>query len=75
MPQARDDFRKMGNIRLIVDAWDVRRARLTSQDCCEKLGQAAYTYAAMATRLIEELFQRIARDFPRLSKVLTGIKP
>ena len=50
MPQARDDFRKMGNIRLIVDAWDVRRARLTSQDCCEKLGQAFFTDLRCVTR-------------------------
>ena len=75
MPRARDDFRQIGESCLIVDAWDIRRARLTSQYCYEKLGQAAYAYAAIATRPIEELFQRIARDFPRLSKVLTGIKP
>jgi hypothetical protein len=75
MPRARDDFRQIGDSCLIVDAWDVRRARLTSQYCYEKLGQAAYAYAAMATRPIEELFQRIAREFSCLSRVLTGIKP
>ena len=75
MPRARDDFLKMGNSLLIVDTWDVRRTRLNSQDCYEKLGQAAYAYATMATRPIEELFQRIAREFSCLSKVLTGIKP
>jgi len=75
MPRARDDFRKMGNSRLIVDTWDVRRTRLNSQDCYEKLGQTAYAYAAMATRPIEKLYQRIAREFSCLSKVLTGIKP
>jgi len=63
MARARDDFRKMGNSRLIVDTWDVRRTRLNSQDCYEKLGQTAYAYAAMATRQIEELYQRIAREF------------
>jgi hypothetical protein len=75
MARARDDFRKMGNSRLIVDTWDVRRTRLNSQDCYEKLYQAACAYAAMATRPIEELYQRIAREFSCLSKVLTGIKP
>jgi hypothetical protein len=75
MSRARDDFLKMGNSLLIVDTWDVRRTRLNSQDCYEKLGQPAYAYAAMATRPIEELFQRIAREFSCLSRVITGIKP
>jgi hypothetical protein len=73
--RTRDDFRQIGDSCLIVDAWDVRRARLTSQDYYEKLGQAAYAYAAMATRPIDELFQRIAREFSCLSKVLAGVKP
>ena len=75
MPRARDDFRQIGDSFLIVDAWDVRRARLTSQDYYEKLGQAAYAYAAMTSRPIDTLFQRIAREFSCLSKVLAGVKP
>ncbi|MFM7484444.1 MAG: hypothetical protein ACKN9M_04340 [Burkholderiaceae bacterium] len=73
--RTRDDFRQIGDSCLIVDAWDVRRARLTSRDYYEKLGQAAYAYAAMASRPMDELFQRIAREFACLSKVLAGVKP
>lgn len=70
-----DDFRQIGDSCLFVDAWEVRRARLVDDDYYEKLGQAAYAYAATASRPIDELFHRIAREFSRLSQVLAGVKP
>ncbi len=70
-----DDFRQIGDSCLFVDAWDVRRARLVDADYYEKLGQAAFAYAAAASRPIDELFNRIAREFSRLSRVLAGARP
>jgi hypothetical protein len=71
----RDDFRQIGDSCLFVDAWDVNRARLVNDNYYEQLGQAAYAYAATASRPIEELFNRIAREFTLLSRVLAGVKP
>ena len=73
--RTRDDFRQIGDSCLFVDAWDVSRARLVNDDYYEKLGQAAYAYAATASRPIDELFNRIAREFTLLSRVLAGVKP
>ena len=73
--RTREDFRYIGDSCLFVDAWDVARARLVNDDYYEKLGQAAYAYAATASRPIDELFNRIAREFTRLSRVLAGVKP
>ncbi len=73
--RTQQDFRQIGDSCLFVDAWDVRRARLVNDDYYEKLGQAAYAYAATASRPIDELFNRIAREFSRLSQVLSGVRP
>ena len=73
--RTRDDFRQIGDSCLFVDAWDVSRAQLVNHDYYEKLGQAAYAYAASASRPIDELFNRIAREFSQLSRVLAGVKP
>ncbi len=70
-----DDFRQIGDSCLFVDAWEVRRAKLVDDNYYEKLGQAAYAYAANASRPIDELFNRIAREFTQLSRVLAGVKP
>ena len=73
--RTRDDFRQIGDSCLFVDAWDVARARLVNDDYYEKLGQAAYAYAATAARPVDELFNRIAREFTLMSRVLAGVKP
>ncbi len=73
--RTQEDFRQIGDSCLFVDAWDVSRARLVNSDYYEKLGQAAYAYAASASQPIDELFNRIAREFSRLSQVLAGVKP
>ncbi len=70
-----DDFRQIGDSCLFVDAWEVKRAKLVDDAYYEKLGQAAYAYAAAASRPIDELFNRIAREFTQLSRVLAGVKP
>lgn len=70
-----DDFRQIGDSCLFVDAWEVRRAKLVDDDYYEKLGQAAYAYAAAASRPIDALFHRIAREFTQLSRVLASAKP
>lgn len=70
-----EDFRRIGDSCLFVDAWDVRRARLVEADYYEKLGQTAYGYAAAISRPADGLFNRIAREFRLLSQVLRSVKP
>lgn len=70
-----EDFRQIGDSCLFVDAWGVRRARLVGTDYYEKLGQTAYAYAAVLSRPIDDLFNRVAREFGLLSQVLQSIKP
>ncbi len=70
-----EDFRRIGDSCLFVDAWDVRRARLVENDYYEKLGQTAYGYAAAISRPADGLFNRIALEFRLLSQVLRSVKP
>ena len=73
--RTRDDFRQIGDSCLLVDAWDVRRARLVQPDYYQKMGRIAYACAAAATRPFDDTLQRIARHFGLLSRVLRGVKP
>jgi hypothetical protein len=70
-----EDFRQIGDSCLFVDAWDIRRAALVGRDYYEKMGQAAYSYAASVARPADQLLNRIAREFRLLSRVLRGAKP
>ena len=70
-----EDFRQIGDSCLFVDAWDLRRAKLVEHDYYEKIGQTAYSYAASASRPMNQLLNRIAREFSLLSTVLRSIKP
>ena len=74
-PQAKtpEDFRQIGDSCLFIDAWDVRRARLVSRDYYERMGQLAYGSAALASRPREPFFERVAREFSVLSRVLRGV--
>lgn len=73
--KTKDDYRDIGDSCLLVDAWDVKRARLVERQYYEKMGQIAYARAAIATRPADELFDRIARQFGLLSRVLRVLKP
>jgi hypothetical protein len=75
-PQARtpEDFRQIGDDCLFVDAWDVRRARLVNRDYYQRMGQIAYSSAAIASRPINELYERVAKEFSLLSQVLRGVR-
>ncbi|MEY3982313.1 MAG: hypothetical protein RLZZ281_1182 [Pseudomonadota bacterium] len=73
--KTRDDFRQIGDSCLFVDAWDVRRARLVERNYYEKMGQIAYTSAAVVARPAEQLFELIAKEFATLSRVLRQLKP
>jgi hypothetical protein len=70
-----EDFRRIGDSCLFVDAWGVQRAHLVDADYYERLGQTAYAYAAAVSRPIDDLFNRIAREFGLLSQVLRSAKP
>ncbi len=73
--KTRDDFRQIGDSCLFVDAWDVKRAKLVEQNYYEKMGQIAYSYAALVTKPVDELFDRVAKEFGLLSRVLRQMKP
>lgn len=73
--KTRDDFRQIGDSCLFVDAWDVKRTRLVEKSYYAQMGQIAYSYAAVATRPVEEFFDVVAREFGTLSKVLRQLKP
>ena len=73
--RTRDDYRQIGDSCLFVDAWDVKRARLVERNYYEKMGQIAYASAATVTRPVEQLFERVAREFGTLSRVLRQLKP
>jgi hypothetical protein len=68
-----EDFRQIGDSCFFIDAWDVRRAKLVSRDYYERMGQLAYGSAALASRPIEPFFERIAKEFAVLSRVLGGV--
>ena len=69
-----EDYRQIGDACLFVDAWDVRRARLVARDYYEQMGQIAYGHAALATRPVDALFDRLAKEFKALSRVLQGVR-
>ena len=69
-----EDYRQIGDACLFVDAWDVRRARLVARDYYEQMGQIAYGHAALATRPVDALFDRLAKEFKALSRVLKGVR-
>jgi hypothetical protein len=75
-PQARtaEDFRQIGDDCLFVDAWDVRRAKLVNRDYYQRMGQIAYSSAAIVSRPINELYGRVAKEFSLLSQVLRGVR-
>jgi hypothetical protein len=75
-PKARtqEDYLQIGDNCLFVDAWDVKRARLVAQNYYEQMGQIAYSSAAIASRPVNELYERVAREFRLLSRVLRGIR-
>jgi hypothetical protein len=75
-PRARtqEDFLQIGDNCLFVDAWDVKRAKLVAQDYYQRMGQIAYSSAAIASRPINELYERVAREFGTLSQVLRGVR-
>ena len=70
-----EDFRQIGDGCLFVDAWDIRRAKLVNRDYYEKMGRTAYVYATSVARPMDQLLNRLAREFSLLSRVLRGVKP
>ena len=69
-----DDFRQIGDSCLLVDAWNIKRARLVSKDYYSKLGQIAFGYAAVASRPFDRFMERVGREFGALSQVLQGVR-
>ena len=76
LAQARraEDFRHVGDSCLFVDAWNVKRARLVSPDYYQRLGQIAYSRAAMVSKPFDAFLERVGREFKMLSQVLSGVR-
>lgn len=68
------DYRDIGDSCLFVDAWQVRRARLVSRDYYQRMGQIAYSHAAVASRPFDAFLERVGREFRALSLVLAGVR-
>ena len=69
-----EDYRQIGDACLFVDAWHIRRAKLVAEDYYAQMGQIAYGHAALASRPVDALFDRLAREFKALSRVLQGVR-
>ncbi len=69
-----EDFRNIGDSCLFVDAWRIRPARLVAKDYYLKIGQGAYGYAALTSRPVDALFERLSKEFTALSRVLAGVR-
>lgn len=69
-----DDYRNIGDGCLFVDAWKIRPARLVSNDYYRRIGQIAYGYAALASKPVDGLFEKLSREFRALSLVLSGVR-
>lgn len=69
-----EDYRHIGDSCLFVDAWNVKRARLVSTDYYQRLGQIAYSHAALASKPFDAFLERVGREFKLLSQVLSGVR-
>ncbi len=68
------DFRHIGDSCLFVDAWRIRPARLVSRDYYLKMGKIAYGCAALTSRPVDTLFEKLSKEFAALSRVLAGVR-
>jgi hypothetical protein len=75
-PKARNknDFQALGDSCLFVDAWRIKPARLVNADYYERMGQMAYSSAALASRPIDGFFSGLAQQFRTISRVLAGVR-
>ena len=68
------DFRDIGDGCLFVDAWRIKPARLVAKDYYLALGQIAYGRAALFSRPVDALFEKLSKEFATLSRVLAGVR-
>ena len=68
------DFRDIGDSCLFVDAWRIRPARLVAHDYYLQMGQVAYGYAAVTSKPVDALFEKLSKEFAALSRVLAGVR-
>lgn len=72
--KTKNDYRRIGDSCLFVDAWDVKRAKLVSQEYYKDMGKIAYSFASVKDRPADELMENVSQNFEFLSKVLRGLK-
>ena len=69
-----EDYRRIGDSCLFIDAWDVKRARLVASDYYENLGKIAYEYASTKNTIMSALYEDVSKNFSFLSMVLRHVK-
>lgn len=72
--KTKEDFRRIGDSCLLVDAWDIKKARAVSSDYYENIGRVAYCYASIRSNPVDPLFEEVSRNFKFLSRVLRHTK-
>jgi hypothetical protein len=72
--KSRDDFRRIGDSCLLIDAWGIKKAKSVSSDYYENMGRVAYSYASIRSNPVDELFEEVSNNFRFLSKVLKHTK-
>lgn len=69
-----EDYRRIGDSCLFIDAWDVKRARLVATDYYENMGKIAYSYASTKNQIMSALYEDVSKNFSFLSMVLRHVK-
>jgi hypothetical protein len=72
--KTRDDFRRIGDSCLLVDAWGISKSKAVSDNYYEDMGRVAYSYASIRSHPVDELFEEVSKNFKFLSKVLKHTK-
>lgn len=70
----KDDYRRIGDSCLLIDAWGIKKSKTVSPNYYENMGKIAYSYASIKSHPIDELFEVVSKNFTFLSKVLRHTK-
>lgn len=72
--KTKNDYQKIGDSCLFIDAWDVKRAKMVSANYYSDMGKIAYSSASLKDRPCDELMENVSQNFEFLSRVLRGLK-
>lgn len=72
--KTQEDYRRIGDSCLIIDAWNIGKSKMVSNNYYQDMGKIAYSYASIRSRPVNELFDEVSKNFHFLSKVLRYTK-